>query len=118
MATTTAKYAVKTLVTTLGPSAKTLALSSLEVNLASIPEGKNVVMKWRNKPLFIRHRTAEQIESERNVQLGDLRHKETDEERVQDPKWLVCLGVCTHLGKSVNIFFYVAVSAQTLRYVP
>lgn len=98
MATTTAKYAVKTLVSTLGPSAKTLALASLEVNLANIPEGKNVVVKWRNMPLFIRHRTSEQIEIERNVNPNDLRDKQTDDDRVKDPKWLVCLGVCTHLG--------------------
>uniref|UniRef100_A0A5K3FC79 Cytochrome b-c1 complex subunit Rieske, mitochondrial n=1 Tax=Mesocestoides corti TaxID=53468 RepID=A0A5K3FC79_MESCO len=98
MATTTAKYAVKTLVQTLGPSAKTLALANLEVNLASIPEGKNIVVKWRNKPLFIRHRTQDMIDQERDVPLTALRDRQTDEERVQDPKWLVCLGICTHLG--------------------
>ena len=98
LATTSAKYAVKTLVQTLGPSASTLALANLEVNLASIPEGKNIAVKWRNKPLFIRHRTQNMINQEREVPLSALRHPETDEQRVKDPKWLVCVGVCTHLG--------------------
>ncbi|KAL5107355.1 Cytochrome b-c1 complex subunit Rieske mitochondrial [Taenia crassiceps] len=98
LATTSAKYAVKTLIQTIGPSASTLALANLEVNLASIPAGKNVVFKWRDKPLFVRHRTQSMIDQERSVPLSDLRDPETDEQRVQDPKWLVCVGICTHLG--------------------
>ena len=37
-------------------SADVLALAKIEVNLSDIPEGKNMVFKWRGKPLFIRHR--------------------------------------------------------------
>lgn len=99
MATTAAKYTVKTFIMPLGPTAKTLAEASTEVNLSSIPEGKNLVVKWRNKPLFVRHRTAEEIDRERAVPLSSLRHPERDEDRVQQDKWLICLGVCTHLGK-------------------
>lgn len=98
LATTSAKHAVKTLIQTLGPSASTLAMANVEVNLANIPESKNIVVKWRNKPLFIRHRTQEMIENERKVPLSVLRDPETDEQRVKDPKWLVCVGICTHLG--------------------
>mmetsp|Transcript_5316 Transcript_5316/g.22562 ORF Transcript_5316/g.22562 Transcript_5316/m.22562 type:complete len:105 (-) Transcript_5316:626-940(-) len=29
---------------------------------------------------------------------SDLRDPEPDQQRVQDPKWCVVLGVCTHLG--------------------
>lgn len=99
MAATTAKYAVKTMIQTLGPSAKTLAMASIEVNLSGIKEGKNAVFMWRNKPLFVRHRTDEEIATERAVPLSDLRDPQEDSERVKDPKWLVCLGICTHLGK-------------------
>ena len=28
----------------------------------------------------------------------ELKHKATDQSRVKDPKWLVVVGVCTHLG--------------------
>lgn len=38
-------------------SADVLAVAKVEVDLASIPEGKNAVIKWRGKPIFIRHRT-------------------------------------------------------------
>ncbi len=48
----------------LGPSADVLAQGQLEVKLADIPEGKSATFKWRDKPLFIRHRTGEEIESE------------------------------------------------------
>lgn len=30
--------------------------------------------------------------------LNILRDPQKDEDRVKDPKWLVCMGVCTHLG--------------------
>lgn len=38
-----------------------LALAKIEIKLADIPEGKNMTFKWRGKPLFIRHRGAEEI---------------------------------------------------------
>lgn len=42
-------------------SADVLAVAKVEVSLSSIPEGKNAVIKWRGKPIFIRHRTDEGI---------------------------------------------------------
>lgn len=76
-----------------------LAMAKIEVNLNEIPAGKNVILKWRGKPLFIKHRTPEEIAKERQVDVSTLRDPEKDEERVRgDPKWLVLLGVCTHLG--------------------
>lgn len=99
MGTYTAKTLVHTFVSNLAPNAKTLAEASIEVTLSAIPEGKNAVFKWRNKPLFVRHRTAEEIERERNVALSDLRDPESDEHRVQKDEWLILVGVCTHLGE-------------------
>ena len=32
------------------------------------------------------------------MNLAELRHAETDAERVKEPEFLVMLGVCTHLG--------------------
>ena len=32
------------------------------------------------------------------MNVGELRHPQTDGERVQKPEWLIVLGVCTHLG--------------------
>ncbi|KAJ3303101.1 hsp70 nucleotide exchange factor fes1 [Kappamyces sp. JEL0829] len=93
-----AKNAVTDILVNMSASADVLALSKVEVNLASIPEGKNVVLKWRGKPIFIRHRTADEIAEANAIDLNELRHKETDAERTKKPEWLVMLGVCTHLG--------------------
>lgn len=82
----------------MAASAEVLALAKIEVNLSEIPEGRMMTYKWRGKPLFIRHRTQEMIQRERSVDISTLRDPETDEARVQDPKWLVVLGICTHLG--------------------
>lgn len=82
----------------MSASADVLALAKIEIKLAEIPEGKNVTFKWRGKPLFIRHRTAEEIATEQSVAVATLRDPQHDNERTQDAKWLVVLGVCTHLG--------------------
>merc|ERR1711862_323832 len=77
-----------------------LALAKIEIKLGDIPEGKNMTFKWRGKPLFIRHRTAQEIEDCVAVDPASLRDPQHDSERVKDTEWLVILGVCTHLGLS------------------
>ena len=95
---TVAKQTVTEFLSTMAASADVLALAKVEVELASIPEGKNVIIKWRGKPVFIRHRTQEEIDEARNTDWKGLRDPESDESRVKKPEWLVMLGVCTHLG--------------------
>ena len=51
-----AKTIVTQLISSLSASADVLALAQIEVKLGDIPEGKNVTLKWRGKPLFVRHR--------------------------------------------------------------
>lgn len=75
-----------------------LAMASLEVDLANIELGQTVTVKWRGKPVFIRHRTAEDIKLAHDVDVASLRDPQPDEVRVQQPEWLVVVGVCTHLG--------------------
>lgn len=82
----------------MNPSASVLALASTEVDLAPIAEGQAITVMWRGKPVFIRHRTAEDIRAARETPLGALPDPEPDERRVQKPEWLVMIGVCTHLG--------------------
>jgi ubiquinol-cytochrome c reductase iron-sulfur subunit len=88
------------IIDTMNPSADVLALASTEVDLSPILEGQRVTVTWRGKPVFIDHRTAEQIETARDVQMDELPDPQTDAERVKDgkEKWLVLVGVCTHLG--------------------
>lgn len=82
----------------INPAKDVLALSSTEVDLSAVEEGMAVTVMWRGKPVFIRHRTAEEIESARTANVDDLRDPQSDEDRVQRPEWLVTVGVCTHLG--------------------
>ncbi|OTA04013.1 hypothetical protein A9Z42_0045670 [Trichoderma parareesei] len=82
----------------MSASADVLAMAKVEVDLNTIPEGKNVIIKWRGKPVFIRHRTQDEIEQANKVNVASLRDPQTDEDRVKRPEWLVMLGVCTHLG--------------------
>ena len=79
-------------------TADVLAMASLEVDLAKISPGQTITVKWRGKPVFVRRRTDEDVESARAVPLNTLRDPQTDESRVVDPEWLVLVGVCTHLG--------------------
>jgi len=85
-------------VSSMSASSDVLALASLEVELDKIAEGFTATVKWRGKPVFIRHRTDKEIEREQQVAPESLRDPQTDAVRVQDPKWLIALGVCTHLG--------------------
>jgi ubiquinol-cytochrome c reductase iron-sulfur subunit len=93
-----AKSTVVDFLTSLSAAGAVLALAQIEVDLSAIPPGKNVVVKWRGKPIFIRHRTEEEIGEAEAVPLAELRDPQRDADRVQRPEWLVMLGICTHLG--------------------
>jgi ubiquinol-cytochrome c reductase iron-sulfur subunit len=86
------------LVDQMNPAADTLALASIEVDVSKISEGQSITLKWRGKPIFIRHRTKLEIAEAAEVATGELRDPEDDSLRVQKPEYLVVLGVCTHLG--------------------
>ena len=112
-----AKSTVTGFLSSMSASADVLALAKVEVDMSTIPEGKhvllslnvpsvtfcyypgkNVIIKWRGKPVFIRHRTSEEIEEANSVDIKSLRDPESDDARTKQPEWLVMLGVCTHLG--------------------
>ena len=86
------------LVDSMNPSADVLALASTEVDLSPIAEGQSITVVWRGKPVFVRHRTADEIAAARAENLDEMRDPEPDDARVQRPEWLVMVGVCTHLG--------------------
>lgn len=86
------------LVSTMAPSADVLALANIEVDLTKIPEGTSQTVKWRGKPLFVKHRTADDISRAQAASLGDLKDPEADDKRVKKDEWLIVLGICTHLG--------------------
>lgn len=86
------------LIDQMNPDASTLAQASTEVDISSIAEGQIVTIKWRGKPVFVRHRTPKEIEAAEAVPLSELRDPATDQSRVQKPEWLIVIGICTHLG--------------------
>ncbi|MBV0899826.1 MAG: ubiquinol-cytochrome c reductase iron-sulfur subunit [Wolbachia endosymbiont of Fragariocoptes setiger] len=88
------------LIKSWSPSAEVLAMSTTEVNLSGITEGKGIKVKWQGKPVFIRKRTKQEVEAARAVDIKTLRDPQSDEQRVYKGKdeWLIMLGICTHLG--------------------
>ena len=98
------------LIDQMNPDASVLALASIEVDISSLGEGGSITVKWRGNPVFIRYRTAAEIEEARAVNLDELPDglarndnvdpgaPATDENRAKNEKYLVMLGVCTHLG--------------------
>ncbi|MCC3860990.1 ubiquinol-cytochrome c reductase iron-sulfur subunit [Pseudemcibacter aquimaris] len=87
------------LIDQMNPSKDVLALSSIEVDLSKIPVGTSAVFLWRGNPVFVRHRTEEEIaRAQADDAADDLIDPEIDADRVQRPEWLVMSGVCTHLG--------------------
>ena len=82
----------------MNPDASVKALASTEVDLTPILPGQSITILWRGKPVFIRRRTSEEIAEAKKVKLDDLPDPQDDEDRVQNPEWLIMVGVCTHLG--------------------
>ena len=104
--------AVWPLVNQMNPSADVQALASIDVDVSGIEPGTQLTVKWLGKPVFVRRRTADEIEAARAVALEDLpdtgaenrnlgpEADAEDQNRTldEDGEWLVMIGVCTHLG--------------------
>jgi ubiquinol-cytochrome c reductase iron-sulfur subunit len=86
------------LINQMNPSGDVLALSSVEVDVSKVETGQAIKVLWRGKPVFIRHRTTEEIKAAEDVKVSELRDPQTDAQRVTKPEWLIVVGVCTHLG--------------------
>ena len=96
----------------MNPDAASLALASIEVDVSQIDRGQSITVMWRGKPVFIRNRTDQEVQSAKEVPLADLKDPiarnlnldanapATDENRAPADReqWLVMVGVCTHLG--------------------
>jgi ubiquinol-cytochrome c reductase iron-sulfur subunit len=99
------------LVNQMNPSADVQALASIFVDVGGLEVGSQLTVNYLGKPVFIRRRTAEEIELARAVALNDLVDETaqnanrpnadaSDQNRTMDEagEWLVMTGVCTHLG--------------------
>ena len=56
----------------MNPDASTKALASVEVDQSQVKEGQAIIAMWRGKPLFIRNRTKDEIESAAQVLISEL----------------------------------------------
>ena len=90
--------AIWPLVHQMNPDKSVKALATTEVDIGNVPVGKTITVLWQGKPVFIRRRTSEEIAEAKSVNLNELKDPEKDEDRANDPEWLVMVGVCTHLG--------------------
>ena len=111
--------AVWPLVNQMNPSADVQALASIRVDVTDVAPGTQLTVLWQGKPVFIRHRTGEEIQSAQSeddivetMPDPDARNENinaaslaTDENRtIPSPEgegagaWSVQMGVCTHLG--------------------
>ena len=93
-----AGLAVWPMIHSMNPSGDVLALSSTEVDLKPIAVGQSITVTWRGQPVFIRRRTAQEIEMARSVDVSQLTDPQADTARTKKPEWLVVVGICTHLG--------------------
>jgi len=96
----------------MNPDASTQALASIEVDLSPVKEGQAITVSWRGKPVFVRHRTSQEVQAAKEVKLADLVDRSarndalpenapaTDPNRTKKGKegWIVLVGICTHLG--------------------
>ena len=124
--TVAAVGAVATLVPLVGqmnPDASTLAAGGpVDLDVSKIEEGAQVVVYWRQRPIFVFHRskqTLTELQSAQDVsQLADPNSEQlqqppyaTNWHRSVKPEFGVLVGICTHLG--CIPLFYPTPSATT-----
>ena len=85
-------------VKSMSPAANVKAQATTTVDISDLEEGMSKTIVWRGKPVFIKHRTPAEISDMRSVDVSELLDPQSDEERVQNEKYLVAVAVCTHLG--------------------
>ena len=97
------------LVSQMNPDASVLALSTKEVDISSVGVGEAILVFWEVKPVFIRHRTPEEIAEAEATPLAALKDDDArnanvssadadDQNRTVNSAFMVVVGVCTHLG--------------------
>ncbi len=71
----------------MSATADVLALASAEFDIGSVVEGTTLTVKWRGKPVFVRHRTDEEIAEAQNVEPSVLPDPQGDADRAPTPEW-------------------------------
>jgi len=98
------------LVDQMNPDASTLAAGGpVDLDVSKIPEGGQVVVRWRQRPIFVFHRAKSTLDSMQKPQMVSLLSDPNSEQLQQPsyadnwhrsvkPEYGVLVGICTHLG--------------------
>jgi ubiquinol-cytochrome c reductase iron-sulfur subunit len=109
MAAVGGAFATWPLISQMNPAAG-VTPGTILIDLAPILPGQAITVAWRNQPVVIRHRTADEIARARDTAADALldpyarnaalpaKALATDANRTHVPEWLVVVALCTHLG--------------------
>jgi ubiquinol-cytochrome c reductase iron-sulfur subunit len=91
------------------PTLNRLTQDTLEVDLTMLAPGEFMVIAWKNKPIWIIHRTQAMLDSlskihdrlqDPNSVTKQQPFYARNEYRSLNPEYLIIIGLCTHLGCS------------------
>jgi ubiquinol-cytochrome c reductase iron-sulfur subunit len=98
------------LIDQMNPDASTIAAGGpVDLDLARIQPGQQVVVRWRDRPIFVVNRTPQILQTLQDQklvsQLADPQSSERQQPpyvdnwyRAVKPEYGVLVGICTHLG--------------------
>ncbi len=103
-------YLAVPFISSMEPSAKAKAAGApVEADIGKLEPGQLMRIKWRGKPVWVVYRTEQNLKDlpALDDQLRDPKSEESEqpsycknELRSIKPKYLVAVGICTHLGCS------------------
>jgi ubiquinol-cytochrome c reductase iron-sulfur subunit len=97
-------------ISSMEPARDTLAAGApVDIDISHIQPGQQIVVLWRSRPIFITHRTEDELKTlQAPEDISQLR--DPDSKALQQPEYaknwhrsikpeiLVLVGICTHLG--------------------
>ncbi len=98
------------LIDQMNPDASTLAAGgAVDVDVGKIAEGSQIVVRWRERPIWIYHRSKQTLamlqDQKDTSRLSDPNSEQTQQppyaqnwHRSIKPEFGVLVGICTHLG--------------------
>jgi ubiquinol-cytochrome c reductase iron-sulfur subunit len=104
------------LIDQMNPDASTLAAGGpVDLDVSKIEEGAQVLIRWRERPIFVFHRTKQNLQmlqSKQDISLLSDPHSDAQQQppyaknwhRSIKPEFGVLVGICTHLG-CIPLFF-------------
>ena len=98
------------LISSMEPARDTLAAGApVDIDISHIQPGQQIVVLWRSRPVFIMHRTEEELQKLQAAQDANAL-RDPNSAALQQPEYaknwhrsikpeiLVLVGICTHLG--------------------